>query len=94
MISCARYSMEWLKANHEYLAYYPEKIPRILDTNFDMIDCVISSDIIKEYKDDIEYYSEHEPEMVNKLTLNDYVFNSQDNNDGKLFIDVLSDHRF
>ena len=91
MISRARYSMEWLKTNHEYLAYYSEKIPRILDTNFDMIDCVISSDIIKEYKDNIEYYSEHEPEMINKLTLNDYVFNSQDNNDGKLFIDVLSD---
>ena len=28
MISRARYSMEWLKTNHEYLAYYPEKIPR------------------------------------------------------------------
>ena len=51
MISRARHTMEWLKENYELISFYAEKIPRILDTNFDMRDCVISSDILKEYQE-------------------------------------------
>lgn len=47
MISRARHTIEWLKENYELISFYAEKIPRILDTNFDMGDCVISSDILK-----------------------------------------------
>lgn len=82
MISRARYGIEWLKETYKYSFEIERKLYRILDTNFDMIDCVISSDIIKEFvDDDWENYG---------YTLNNFMFYAQDNNDGKLFIDVLS----
>lgn len=82
MISRARYGIEWLKEMYKYSFEIKRKLYRILDTNFDMIDCVISSDIIKEFvDDDWENYG---------YTLNNFMFYAQDNNDGKLFIDVLS----
>ena len=81
MISRARYGIEWLKETYKYSFEIERKLYRILDTNFDMIDCVISSDIIKEFvDDDWENYG---------YTLNNFMFYAQDNNDGKLFIDVL-----
>lgn len=83
MISRARYGIEWLKDMYKYTPEFERKLYRILDTNFDMIDCVISSDIIKEFIDD---YWENDG-----YTLNDFMFYQQDNNDGKLFIDVLLD---
>lgn len=83
MISRARYGIEWLKDMYKYTPEFERKLYRILDTNFDMIDCVISSDIIKEFIDD---YWENDG-----YTLNNFMFYQQDNNDGKLFIDVLSD---
>ena len=83
MISRARYGIEWLKDMYKYTFEFERKLYRILDTNFDMIDCVISSDIIKEFIDgDWEN---------DGYTLNNFMFYQQDNNDGKLFIDVLSD---
>ena len=82
MISRARYGIEWLKEMYEYPFEIARKLYRILDTNFDMIDCVISSDIIKEFVDD-DWENEG-------YTLNNFMFYAQDNNDGKLFIDVLS----
>lgn len=82
MISCARYGIEWLKEMYEYPFEIARKLYRILDTNFDMIDCVISSDIIKEFVDD-DWENEG-------YTLNNFMFYAQDNNNGKLFIDVLS----
>lgn len=82
MISRARYGIEWLKEMYEYPFEIARKLYRILDTNFDMIDCVISSDIIKEFVDDDW---ENEGYM-----LNNFMFYAQDNNNGKLFIDVLS----
>lgn len=78
MISRARHTMEWLKENYELISFYAEKIPRILDTNFDMRDCVISSDILKEYQ---ELYGPED-------SLNDVLFYGQDNNDGRLLIDI------
>lgn len=82
MISRARYGIEWLKEMYEYPFEIARKLYRILDTNFDMIDCVISSDIIKEFVDDNWGNDGY--------TLNNFMFYAQDNNDGKLFIDVLS----
>ena len=82
MISRARYGIEWLKEMYKYPFEIARKLYRILDTNFDMIDCVISSDIIKEFVDDNWGNDGY--------TLNNFMFYAQDNNDGKLFIDVLS----
>lgn len=82
MISRARYGIEWLKDMYKYTFEFSRKLYRILDTNFDMIDCVISSDIIKEFIDN-DWGNDG-------YTLNSFLFYQQDNNDGKLFIDVLS----
>ena len=57
-----------------------EKIGRMLDVNFDMRDIADSSDIIQEYG-----------EFLADCPFNQTVFQEQDNNDGKLFIDVSSD---
>lgn len=78
MISRARYTMEWLKEHYQYLFFEADKIPHILDINFDMKDCVISGDILKEYQDDLN--EEDSP--------NGFMFYGQDNNDGQLLIDV------
>lgn len=84
MISRCRHSLEWIKAMIPcdwYLTTETEKLKRYLDVNFDMQDIVIGCDIIKEYEED-EYWKD------NNYTLNDYIFKCQDNNDGKLFIDI------
>lgn len=78
MISRIRYGIEWLKEMWKYPWEVERKLYRILDTNFDMVDCQISSDIIKEYDDDLSDWS-----------LNDYLFKYQDNNDGKCFINIM-----
>lgn len=78
MISRARHTMEWLKGNYKYTSVCAEKIPRIVDSNFDMRDCVISSDILKEYQ---ELYGPED-------SLNNVLFYGQDNNDGRLLIDI------
>lgn len=83
MISRARYSIEWLKETYKYPWEIESKLYRILDTNFDMIDCVISIDLIKEFK---EY-----KELWNGYTLGEYLFLEQTDNDGKLLLDVLPD---
>ena len=83
MISRARYGMEYIKDNAQYLASdtVKERISKIFDVNFDMKDVALSTDIIKEW---IEYTSKY----YGLEEINDYIFNAQDNNDGKLFIDV------
>ena len=82
MISRCRYAIEWIKEHVDngwdwYLTTETEKLKRILDTNFDMIDVVLGCDIIKEWK---ETFPEND--------FNEHVFKYQDNNDGKLFIDI------
>lgn len=82
MISRARGIIEWLneyRLNFSTLftANGKEKLIRIIDTNFDYKDCVISQDIIKEYID---------LGPRTKIKFSDYVFLDQDNNDGQLFI--------
>lgn len=85
MVSRARYGIEYIK--EKYIEYRTwifndesniEKLRRIFDVNFDMKDIVMSIDIIKEWK---EQFSEDE-------NFNNYVFKLQDNNDGKLFVDI------
>lgn len=87
MISRARYGIEYIKEN--YLKYkdlvfndacYIKKLSRIFDVNFDMKDIEISQDIIEEWN---QYYHEE--------NFNDSVFKTQDNNNGKLFVDIFED---
>lgn len=80
MISRCRHTIEWIKEYLEYdwhLTTETEKLKRILDTNFDMKDVVLGQDIVKEWKEDF-------PEE----NFNEFVFKYQDNNDGKLLIDI------
>lgn len=58
-----------------------EKINRIFDVNFDMIDVALSQNILNEYIEQFadSNYANHE------------IFITQDNNDGKLFVDVTND---
>lgn len=82
MVSRARHTLEWIKDNIQYadfkFASNNKNLIRIIDTNFDMHDVVISTDIIEEY---LETFS-------TDYTFKDYVFIFHDNNDGKLFIDI------
>lgn len=80
MVSRAKHSLEWIKEMIQYPHVFTSeqiRLIRILDTNFDMQDVVISSDIVQEWKDN---FSEE--------NFNNFVFKWQDNNDGKLFIDI------
>ena len=56
---------------------FVKKIERFCDINFDYRDIVFSSDIVKEYD-----------KFGDGIGFKPYVFLGQDNNDGKLFIDV------
>ncbi len=85
MISRARYTMDWLEVNREYLNFEVKKVIHILETNFDMIDCVGSADIMQDYNDCLAYAGINE-----EYTFRDFIL-SQDNNNGVLFIDVLPD---
>ena len=80
MISRCHYSLEWIKqmAKYDWLFTTNKgQLERILEVNFDMVDVQITCDIIKEF---LEYGDDY--------SFVDYVFKMQDNNDGKLFIDV------
>lgn len=87
MISRARYGLEtitdYLEDSHTFVfedKNYIEKIRRIFDVNFDMKDIVISSNIFREWegewKDDTD------------VDFRTFVFKWQQNNDGKLLIDI------
>ena len=85
MISRCKHSIEWIESILSYgwyLTTETEKLKRILDVNFDMQDIVTGCDIIKEYEED------KESEYWDDTIFNIYVFKCQDNNDGKLFIDI------
>ena len=82
MISRCRHSLEWIEGMMSYDWYFTretEKLKRILDVNFDMHDIVIGYDIIKEWE---------ECTYKDETSFKEYVFLNQDNNDGKLFIDI------
>lgn len=85
MISRARWGIYNILKNLQYSRYYMNesnvtKLSRILDTNFDMHDIATSCDIIEEFH-----------EQFPEKDFNDFVFLKQDNNDGKLFIDICDD---
>lgn len=80
MISRAAGLVGWIKEHENYRDYEFWKLPIIASVNFDMKDYLETTDIIKEY---IEYGK-------NCDTLNGYIFN-EDNNDGKLLIDLSND---
>lgn len=80
MISRARYGIEYIKRNMEYLNQdsVQKRINKIFDINFDMQDIALSQDILQEVRDGF---------WENRTSRNEYIFVNQDNNDGKLFID-------
>ena len=83
MISRAKYGIEYCKNQIDYIGCIEsvrEQIRRIFDINFDMVDVLISSNIIEEYYDWKKYKEE--------MTFNEFTFKMQDNNDGKLFVDI------
>lgn len=81
MISRARYGIAWIKSICKYIDEVGYKLYRVLDTNFDMGDCTISSNLLIEYVEDDLLHD----------TLNDFMFNQQSNDNGKLLIDILPD---
>lgn len=84
MISRARYGIEYIKENLNYIdqTTVQKKINKIFDINFDMRDVMLSQDILEEVRNEIFRSSDNK---------NDYIFVSQDNNDGKLFIDCYQE---
>lgn len=81
MISRARYTLDWLKQNTSRGGgEYEKRLVNVINTNFDMLDSMISSDIVKE--------SGELASTKDELKLD---FFSYDNNDGMLFIDIAKD---
>ena len=95
MVSRARYILEWLDGDYleradnfipeyQYANYpneYRTKLKRIIETNFDYKDIVLSTDIIKEFKEDSENFSAE--------NFTEWVFSNQDNNDGQFLLDCI-----
>lgn len=79
MVSRCRGIIEWLLAAPQFLGNADEKkilLGRICDVNWDFHDIVMSQDIIKEYVEDGYWDTPYK------------MFTGQDNNDGKLYINV------
>lgn len=81
MISRARWILEWIKDNFEYVFKFEDELWRIMDINFDIHSVVPSLDLIKEYKD-------RKNKGYKVVPFKEFVFTDVDNNDGKLFIDI------
>ena len=80
MVSRAKGILDWLKRFDPKLR--PKALIRIIDTDFDAMDCQMSADLIKEFYEDMDNV---------RWSLNYTIFKTMDNQDGKLFIDVLPD---
>lgn len=85
MISRARHGIGYIKDNfikyRNFIFDNPhcmKQLSRIFDVNFDMKDVQISTNIIEEWRE--QFFDDD---------FNDVVFIQQDNNDGKLFVDIL-----
>ena len=85
MVSRGKGLIEWILENLEYMYQNPEKISRITDINWDFHDIVIGQNIIEEEK------NSRSPDDGEDYTPYKYIFEWQDNNDGKLFISVEDD---
>lgn len=88
MISRARYGIEYIKENliqyKDYIfnnSYEMKRLGRIFDVNFDMKDVQMGQNLVQEWKE----------QFSDEKLFNDVVFKQQDNNDGKLFVDILKD---
>lgn len=78
MVSRARHGIEYIKNSIEYpFIFFEEKFRRIWDVNFDYQDMVLSSNIMTEWQ-----------EYKWGGLFSEFCFDGQDNNDGKLFVDV------
>ncbi len=88
MVSRARGLVEWLDEYKEYLDQPTvlTSLRRIAETNFDLRDVTLSDDIIEECQEFL--CKDDEPVLGNVLRT---IFEMQDNNDGKLFIDLAKD---
>lgn len=75
MISRARHGIEWMQRREGYVN--SDEIRHIFETNFDMRDCVLSTDIIGG--------------LEGSPGFRENVFFGWENNDGKLFVDVTED---
>lgn len=83
MVSRARWTMEWCKEHKKALSIDSSCIERlisVINTNFDMHDVAVSTDLVNERNTQF-------PEE----NLNEYVFGPQNCSDGKLFIDLTGD---
>lgn len=90
MISRARHGIEWINSVIKYSWYFTDKgkldvLSRIFDVNFDMVDMAVHCNIIKEYEDEVKWCEENNENIPE---FNHYVFQWQDNNDGKLLVDI------
>lgn len=103
MVSRARYIVEWLKEHLEYDGKHLERtgknlahldgsklrrLVKVIETNFDAKDVAETSDIVEEYRVWGGYNEPNAPDFTTGFI--SYVFTEHDNNDGKLFIDVLT----
>ena len=94
MLSRTRGIIEWLESYAQYPDFIAdnkemqEKMIRIMDTNFDYRDIVLGVELIKEYFEMRQWQKEHgeTPSDFEQL-----VFAGQDNNDGQVFIDLITD---
>lgn len=77
MVSRARSIMEYINDRGYIMPYHWDILDKIIDVNFDYRDIVKSTDIFKDFEN-FDY----------GCKLKDFVWN-QDNNDGKLLIDVI-----
>lgn len=84
MISRARWTLEWIKDNFEFVFKFEDELWRIMDINFDIHSVVPSLDLIKDYKECKSKYK-------NVAPFKEFVLTDVDNNDGKLFIDIDKD---
>ncbi len=83
MISRARYTLDWLTENstdNTNEREFEKKLVNIINTNFDMLDSMLSTDIIKK--------SGEMASSEDELEVN---FFSYENDDGILFIDIMKD---
>lgn len=83
MASRARGLIEWIIDHAQYREYEFHKLPRVAEINWDMRDVVDTRDIVADFIEGMESYYKDK-------NINDIIFND-DNNDGKLLIDVLDD---
>lgn len=85
MVSRAKWGIEHILRKLLYKWYYTDKsnvkrLSKIFDANFDTCDVAVSCDILQEFE-----------ELFQGENFREHVFQKQDNNNGKLFVDICDD---